>query len=309
MNKYWKEEEFCELQNLMRNNPDSPRFIELREKYIFLDNNLVKAIGYGCCSAVVKVNNRGCTFESNVECTEEGEWRIKVLPVLEENARQIILDFVKKYFPRLDCRVEEKKKFLFVYLRNKYREDYIEGFNKWILSKGELDLDIVIYIGKAVCTAINVATDESCLCSTEVGETMGEYGPQWVLKFIHGHLKNKDQKFKKGAGPEYYLRDGLIAGGAEIPLIVAKFMDTMLETVNSTVEEDEEDGIKFTMYINKKLFPVVKVEVGKRIQKVRLVDPDYCGIDLETQEYHAQFMLTDIDRLQKHMFDSYKKQK
>jgi len=307
---YWNEEEFYELQNLLRENPDSPRFIELREKYSYLEINLVKAIGYGCCSAIVKVNNGGCTCETNVKCTEKGEWRIKVLPVKKENAGQIILDFIKKYFPKLDCRVEEKKDFLFLYLRNKYKEDVVKGFNKWMASKGEIDSNSAVEIGYAVCTAVNMATNESCVCETEIGEEMGEYGPQWVLEFIHGHVKNKDSlKEKKGADPMYYMRDGLIPGGAEIPLIVSKFMDIIYECVSYAVEEDEDDGTKFTMYINKKMFPVVSVEVGGQIQKVRLVDPEYCGIDLDTQKKHAQYMVTDIDRLQKKIFEDLKKRK
>jgi hypothetical protein len=317
---YWNEEEFYELQNLLRDGqPDNHRFIELRGKYSYLERNLVKAIGYGCCSAIAKVNNRGCTFGTDVKCTEKGEWRIKVLPDKIENTDRAVLDFIRKYFPMLDCRVEkkrqvegkkEKKNFLFVYLRNKYKEDVIKGFNKWTASKGEIDSDTAVEIGYAVCEAVNMATNESCICDTEIGEQMGEYGPQWVLDFIHGHLKNKNLlKVKKGADPSYYMRGGLIAGKAEIPLIVTKFMDTIYESVNFTVEEDEDDGTKFSMYINKKMFPVVLVEVGGRIQKVRLVDPEYCGIDLDTQKKHAQYMISDIERLQKKIYEDLKRNK
>lgn len=310
---YWKEEEFYEMLKLISDNPDSPRFVELREKYSYLEKNTVNVIARGCCYAIVKANNCGCISGTDVKCTEKGEWKIKVVPsTKKENEVQLIMDFINKYFPKLDCRVEEKKhgsgSFLFVYLRNKHFEDVVTGFNKWTASKGEIDSDTVVEIGYAVCEAINIATNESCICGTDIGETMGEYGPQWVVEFTHGHLKNKDSlKEKKGADPSYYMRDGLESGGAEIPLIVTKFMDTIFESVSFEVEEDEDDGTKFTMYVNKKMFPVVSVEVGGRIQKVRLVDPKYCGIDLETQAKHAQYMVTDVERLQRKIFEDLKK--
>ncbi len=162
-------------------------------------------------------------------------------------------------------------------------DEEIEKFRNILSKLDEVDRDLVRIICYGVCKVVHQATNKSCIFNTDFDERKGEYGPEWVVKFIHGDGSGK-------------------GGKVRIPLIVTKFIDTFFEKVNMEVEEDEDDESVFRIYIKKKMFDLFIVEVGGRIQKVRPVDPEYCGFSVEEQKKHANYMIRDIDRIQKKIY-------
>ncbi len=184
------------------------------------------------------------------------------------------------------------------------REKAIEEFRNILAKLDEIDPDLVKVIGYGVCKAINEATNESCVFHTEFDEREGEYGPEWIVEFTHGNtelVENKEGEVDEDGDVE--LEAQVTPGNANVGLIVTMFIDTFFEKVNMFVEEDDEDKTVFRMYIKKKMFDPFIVKVGDKIQKVRPVDPEYCGFSIEEQKKQGQYMIRDIDRLQKKIYN------
>lgn len=137
----------------------------------------------------------------------------------------------------------------------------------------EIDLRLAHQFARDVVELLAHNSGVSCTYRSTLQERIGEYGPQWIIKFQHDKLDIDIEK---------YIKD---------------FFDMFREKISFKIEIKNPE--KFTMYINKKMFDPFIVEIDGKIQKVRPVDPEYCGVDIETQKKHAKFMINDIDRLQK----------
>lgn len=177
------------------------------------------------------------------------------------------------------------------------REKAIEEFRKILAGLDEIDEDLVKVVSYGVCKAVNEATNQSCVFRNEFDEREGDYGQEWVVEFTHGNASPNNE-----VREDYTIEE--TEGRGNIPLIVTMFIDTFFEKVNMEIEE--ENNAIFHMYIKKKMFDPFIVKVGDQIQKVRPVDPEYCGFSIEEQKKQGQYMIRDIDRLQKKIYNDLK---
>lgn len=150
-------------------------------------------------------------------------------------------------------------------------EHVIDLNNRLFKDVTEVDLRLAHSFVRDVVELLAHNCGVSCTYRSKIGERMGEYGSQWVIKFQHGKLDIDIEQYIKG------------------------FMNMFHEKLNFEIDIDSPN--KFTMFINKKIFDPFIVEVDGKIQKVHPVDPEYCGISIEEQKGHAKFMIGDIARI------------
>jgi hypothetical protein len=165
----------------------------------------------------------------------------------------------------------------------------IETQNKLLKDVHEIDLRMAHDYARDICEIIHNVERGTSVYESKIKEGMGEYGPQWIIKFKHGNYD-----FVKGK-KKMALRHSDLDVVAHINGFFDKFQDKVSLEVVVTGPD------KFTVFMNKKMFEPFDItdETGRVVQRVRPVDPEYCGIDLETQKEHAKIMTRDIRKFEK----------